>query len=245
MSAVVWIADTINSILKVKYDDSSDKIAKIRKHLDDNDCDTSKADTLQSLLDDTVNKSLASVSGLTEKVTNVANCVTQVDPEIQKKVLSGIADTTNKILSGVPLDKIINQLDDILDDIDNKSCDDINDALDDPTDSTNDIASKVVKASVSVEVVASCDIKISQNLAKAAGLVSCVANALSNDTTGLAKHLETMNPSLKGVATNIQAGLKSGKNGESLLIEAKGKISANENSNNKYSDLADAVSGIF
>ena len=243
--SVTWIGNTNTSQLKTNYDSAMTKIDSIKTALENNNCDTTVIDNIIAQIDDMITKSLGAVSAMVNKVTNVMNCVTAVDPDTHSQALSSMSGTMNDILSGKPLTSTLSQLDSILDGIANKTCDEITDAVNDAISTVSSIADKVNNATVSISATANLENNLTQALAKAAGLINCIKDALKNDQTGMAQNIETIDTSMAGVVVNIKASLDASVNDQDILEQSKTTIASNLNIAGSYQDLINNTKDLF
>ena len=243
--SVTWIGNTNTSQLKTNYDSAMTKIDSIKTALENNNCDTTVIDNIIAQIDDMITKSLGAVSAMVNKVTNVMNCVTAVDPDTHSQALSSMSGTMNDILSGKPLTSTLSQLDSILDGIANKTCDEITDAVNDAISTVSSIADKVNNATVSISATANLENNLTQALAKAAGLINCIKDALKNDQTGMAQNIETIDTSMAGVVVNIKASLDASVNDQDILEQSKTTIASNLNIAGSYQDLINNTKNLF
>ena len=243
--SVTWIGNTNTSQLKTNYDSAMTKIDSIKTALENNNCDTTVIDNIIAQIDDMITKSLGAVSAMVNKITNVMNCVTAVDPDTHSQALNSMSGTMNDILSGKPLTSTLSQLDSILDGIANKTCDEITDAVNNAISTVSSIADKVNNATVSISATANLENNLTQALAKAAGLINCIKNALKNDQTGMAQNIETIDTSMAGVVVNIKASLDASVNDQDILEQSKTTIASNLNIAGSYQDLINNTKDLF
>jgi len=243
--SVTWIGNTNTSQLKTNYDSAMTKIDSIKTALENNNCDTTVIDNIIAQIDDMITKSLGAVSAMVNKITNVMNCVTAVDPDTHSQALNSMSGTMNDILSGKSLTSTLSQLDSILDGIANKTCDEITDAVNNAISTVSSIADKVNNATVSISATANLENNLTQALTKAAGLINCIKDALKNDQTGMAQNIEMIDTSMAGVVVNIKASLDASVNDQDILEQSKTTIASNLNIAGSYQDLINNTKDLF
>jgi len=246
--AVTWIGNTSTSKLHDLYDSAMNKIDTILNQAQQDSCSNTIIDDINAvaaLVDSNVNNALSMVSSITQKIVNVVNCVGAVDPDTKNSTAANMAKTMNDILSGKPLENAITQLNSVLDSLANKTCDEIDSAMNKIASDINNLISKIANANASVTVTADLESKLTQTLAKAAGLINCLSNALKNDQTGMASNLEMVDSSLNGVATSIKSSLDAGINTQTITENAKNTISNNLDISGSYTDLNNNLTNLF
>ena len=243
--AVTWIGATASCNLKVNYDSAQDKINQILTALQNNNCDTSCIDSLIAQVDSMVNGALSTIQSITDKITNVVNCITTVDPDTHLQALQNMSKTMNDITSGKPLTDALIKLDNILDGIADKTCDDITSAVNDLTNDVASLENSISNVSASISATVDAETSLTSGTSKVASLINCVSDALKNDQNGMAANLEMVDTNLAGVATQVQASLQAGTNGQDILAQAKAQLSVNLDINGKYDDLNNSMSNLF
>ena len=246
--AVTWIGNTSTSKLHDLYDSAMNKIDTILNQAQEDSCDNTVIDhinAMASTIDSNVNNALNTVSSMTQKITNVINCAGAVSPDVKNSTAANMSKTMNDILGGKPLENAITQLNSILDSLSNKTCDEIDSSVNSLASDITDLINKIVDANSSISATADLESKMTQTLAKAAGLINCLDNALKNDQNGMASNLEMVDSSLNGVATNIQASLTADVNKQVITANVKATISNNLNISGAYDSLNDKITNLF
>ena len=246
--AVTWIGNTSTSKLHDLYDSAMNKIDTILNQAQEDSCDNTVIDNINAMastIDPNVNNALNTVSSMTQKITNVMNCVGAVSPDAKNSTAANMSKTMNDILGGKPLENAITQLNSILDSLSNKTCDEIDSSVNSLASDITDLINKIADANSSISVTADLESKMTQTLAKAAGLINCLSDALKNDQNGMASSLEMVDSSLNGIATNIQASLTAGVNTQELTTNVKATISSNLDIKGAYDSLNDKITNLF
>jgi len=246
--AVTWVGNTSTSKLHDLYDSAMNKIDTILNQAEQDSCSNTVIEDINAvaaLVDSNVNNALSTVSSITQKIVNVVNCVGAVDPDTKNSTAANMANTMNDILGGKPLETAISQLNSVLDSLANKTCDEIDSAMNAIASDINNLISKIANANAAVTVTADLESKLTQTLAKAAGLINCLSNALKNDQTGMASNLEMVDSSLNGVATSIKSSLDEGVNTQTITENAKNTISSNLDISGSYTDLNNNLTNLF
>ena len=241
--AVTWIGNTLNSMLKTKYDIALSKTDELKNILISRNMNTEILDGMYSSLDTLTSSSLKMADSAADKMLDITNCFAAVDPDTKNGVLETMKNTINKILNGDTLNSYIENTQKIIDNANNMTDSEINDAINQVQNTTNAATNAINKAANANSELNKATQDFSQTMGKAAAFINCVNNAILEDTQ-LGDNIEKLVPSMNGVISTIRKNKIEGKDKSTILKESNMVIASNLKLEDKFSDVKNKITSI-
>ena len=241
--AVTWIGNTLNSMLKTKYDIALSKTDELKNILISRNMNTEIIDGMYSSLDTLTSSSLNMAASAANKILDIANCFAIIEPNIKNGVLETMKNTINKILNGDTLNSYIENTQKIIDNANNMTDSEINNAINQVQNTTNAATDAINKAANANSELNKATQEFSQTMGKVAAFINCIDDTILGDSQ-LGENIEKIFPSLNGVTSTIKKAKNEGKDKSTILKESNMVIASNLKLQDKYINVANKLNAV-
>jgi len=250
--------DTLKQMLDSSDNYTQDEIIEqyqvVKNTIYDTDCTLDFMKPLEDCKDSLTNTTLALLSKANDKILSIHNKLKVTDDDTKLSLLNNLKTLMHDILSGTPLDPIINNIQSTIDEYKdstyntdsehNKLCTNISTAVQDIINAANENIAAISATIQSIDDVMDMDNLFAQKLAKAAALINCLDESLAKNQS-LTSDIETTDSTMKNVATKICDDLNNNVSKGVMLNEAMLQISINIGAKQQYDSTNNTVQSIY